>query len=321
MSAALNAALRDSLGDDARVLVFGEDVGALGGIFRVTDGLQAEFGDERVFDTPSAEAGIVGAAIGLALAGWRPVAELQYDGFAHPGLDQVISHLAKYRMRTRGRVSLPVVVRVPYGGGIRAKEHHGESPEVYYAHTAGLKVVTPSNAADAYPMLRAAIADPDPVIFLEPKSRYRDEGEVETPAGSGDPGALFRARVVRPGDACVVFAYGPTVKPALDAAETLEAEGFSCCVVDLRSLAPLDSETILAEARRVGRCVVVHEAPVSYGVGAEVAARIQESAFSALAAPVGRVAPIDTPYPPAALEGHWLPTPERIAEAVRLTLR
>ncbi len=319
MAGALNAALRERLEADPRVLVFGEDVGPLGGIFRVTDELQEAFGRERVFDTPSAEAGIVGSAIGLAMAGWRPVVELQYDGFAHPALDQVISHLSKYRYRTRGRVALPVVVRIPYGGGFRGKEHHGESPEVYYAHTAGLKVVTPSTASDAYRMLIQAIEDPDPVIFLEPKARYRDveEGELDATGGPG----LGEAGIVRGGSDCTIVTYGPCVKIALEAASGLASEWIEAEVLDLRSLAPLDVGAIAGSVRRTGRAVVVHEAPLTYGVGAEVSARIMENAFDSLRAPVARVSGYDTPYPPASLEGLWLPTPERIVEAVRRTVR
>jgi len=317
MVGALNAALRIGLRSDERVLVFGEDVGRLGGVFRVTEGLQGEFGRERVFDTPVAEAGIAGVSIGLALAGWRPVAEMQFDGFSYPALDQVISHVAKYRYRTKGRAPVPMVIRIPFGGGIRGKEHHGESPETYYAHTAGLRVVAPSTPLDAYRMLVQSMREPDPVIFLEPKSRYwaKETGEFEA-----DGLALNRARTVREGDACVILSYGAMVARSVKAADTLRDEGVDVGVVDLRSLAPLDLETISAAVRATGRAIVVHEAPMTLGLGAEVVARIMELAFDSLEAPVLRVTGYDTPYPPASLEQRWLPSVERIAEAVRRTV-
>ena len=317
MVGALNAALRMGLRNDDRVLVFGEDVGRLGGVFRVTEGLQSEFGRERVFDTPVAEAGIAGVSIGLALAGWRPVAEMQFDGFSYPALDQVISHVAKYRYRTRGRAPVPMVIRIPFGGGIRGKEHHGESPETYYAHTAGLRVVAPSTPLDAYRMLVQSMREPDPVIFLEPKSRYwaKETGELET---DGLP--LHRARTVREGDACVILSYGAMVARSVKAADALREEGVDVGVVDLRSLAPLDLETIASSVRATGRAVVVHEAPMTLGLGAEVVARIMELAFDSLEAPVLRVTGYDTPYPPASLEQQWLPSVERITEAVRRTV-
>jgi pyruvate dehydrogenase E1 component beta subunit len=317
MVAALNAALRDALDRDERTLVFGEDVGELGGVFRVTEGLQARFGRERVFNTPIAEAGIAGMCVGLAMAGWRPIAELQFDGFSYPALDQVIGHVAKYRMRTRGRVAMPVVIRIPSFGGIRGKEHHGESPETYYVHTAGLKVVTPSTPLDSYSMLSAAIADPDPVIFLEPKARYwsREDGEL---GSDGLP--LGSARVVRDGDACVLVSYGAMVARCLEAATALAAEGIECRVLDLRSLAPLDVRALGDAVRATGRAVVVHEAPLTLGMGAEVAARIMDEAFDHLEAPVARVTGADVPYPPASLETTYLPGVERIGNAVRRTV-
>jgi pyruvate/2-oxoglutarate/acetoin dehydrogenase E1 component len=317
MAAALNAALRDSLEDDDRLLVFGEDVGRMGGVFRVTAGLQERFGRGRVFDTPIAEAGIAGAAIGLALAGWKSVVEMQFDGFSYPALDQVISHWAKYRTRTRGRVGLPLVMRIPSFGGIKGKEHHGESPETYYAHTAGLKVVVPSTPLDAYRLLRLAIGDPDPVIFLEPKSRYwtKEQGELRVEG----PG-IGTARVLREGGDCAIVTYGAMVTRALAAAEGLAAEGVAARVVDLRSLVPLDLETLGAAARETGRVVVVHEAPLTLGMGAEIAARVMEEAFDHLQAPVARVTGWDVPYPPASLEESYLPSVERIASAVRMTV-
>jgi len=310
----LNAALRDSLAEDPRVLVFGEDVGDLGGVFRVTDGLQEAFGRERVFNTPIAEAGIAGMCVGLAMAGWRPIAEMQFDGFSYPALDQIISHVAKYRARTRGRVAMPVTIRIPSFGGIRGKEHHGESPETYYVHTAGLKVVAPSTALDAYTLLRAAIADPDPVIVLEPKSRYwsKEIGELTVNA----PG-IGIARTVREGSACTVIAYGAMVARCLEAAERLAEDGIDCAVVDLRSLSPLDVEAVGASVRWTGRAVVVHEAPLTLGMGAEIVARIVEEAFDHLEAPVRRVTGWDVPYPPASLEQGYLPSVERIVAAVR----
>jgi 2-oxoisovalerate dehydrogenase E1 component beta subunit len=317
MSAALNAALRDSLREDPRVLVFGEDVGRMGGVFRVTDGLQTEFGVDRVFDTPISEAGIAGAAVGLAFAGWRSVVEMQFDAFSYPALEQIIDHVAKMRERTRGRVGMPITVRIPSFGGIRGKEHHGESPETYYVHTAGLKVVTPSSALDAYRLLRLAIADPDPVIVLEPKSRYwsKEEGGL-TVDGPG----IGTGRVLRDGDVCVIFSYGAMVTRCLEAAAALADEDIAARVVDLRSLAPLDIDLIGRCARDTGRVVVVHEAPRTLGMGAEIAALVMEEAFDHLEAPVARVTGWDVPYPPAALEQRYLPSVDRIAAAVRRTV-
>jgi 2-oxoisovalerate dehydrogenase E1 component beta subunit len=314
MSGALNRALRDALDDDPRVVVFGEDVGRSGGVFRVTDGLQAFFGDRRVFDTPISEAGIVGAAVGLCFAGWRPVVELQFDAFSYPAFEQIVDHVAKMRMRVRGRVDVPVTIRIPSFGGIKGKEHHGESPETYYAHTAGLKVVAPSSALDAYRLLRRAIADPDPVIVLEPKARYwsKETGEL-----SADGPGIGEGRIVRSGDDVTLVAYGGMLTRTLDAAAALAEGGVSARVVDLRSLAPLDDDLLARCARETGRVVVVHEAPRSVGLGAEVAARVMELAFDHLQAPVGRVTGWDVPYPPAALEQHYLPTVERICEAAQ----
>jgi pyruvate dehydrogenase E1 component beta subunit len=314
MVRALNEALRRSLAEDRRTLVLGEDVGRLGGVFRVTDGLQAEFGPDRVFDTPLAESAIAGVSLGLALAGWHPVAEMQFEAFSYPALDQVISHIAKYRFRSRGRQSAPLVIRIPFAGGIGAAEHHSESPEAYYAHTAGLKVVVPSSAVDAYHLLRASIADPDPVIFFEPKSRYwaREEGDLD-----GDRGLpIGRARIVREGTDCTIVAYGAMVAKGLQAAEEAALEGLDVQVVDLRSLVPLDLDLLGEAVRRTGRAVVVHEAPLTAGFGAEVVARIVEDCFDYLEAPVLRVTGYDTPYPPATIEAHYLPSVERILAAV-----
>jgi 2-oxoisovalerate dehydrogenase E1 component beta subunit len=313
MVAALNQALRDSLRDDDRALVLGEDVGPLGGVFRVTDGLQKEFGPERVFDTPLAESAIAGVSLGLALSGWHPVAEMQFDGFSYPALDQVISHVAKYRMRSRGRQPVPMVIRIPFAGGYGGAEHHNDSPETYYAHTAGLKVVTPSTPLDAYSLLVQSIRDPDPVIFFEPKSRYwsKEAGDL---SAEGLP--IGRARVVREGGDCVIVAYGAMVARSLQTADRLSEGGTECLVLDLRSLVPLDLETLAETVRSCGRAVVVHEAPMTLGMGGEIVARIVEDCFDYLEAPVLRVTGYDIPYPPATIEQHYVPSVDRIARAV-----
>ncbi|MBV9592334.1 MAG: alpha-ketoacid dehydrogenase subunit beta [Actinobacteria bacterium] len=312
MAAALNRALRDALADDERVLVFGEDVGRLGGVFRVTDGLADQFGEARVFDTPLAESGIVGTAIGMAMNGLRPVVEMQFDAFAYPAFEQVTSHLAKMRNRTHGHVQLPIVIRIPYGGGIGGVEHHCDSSEVYYAHTPGLRVVTPADAADAYSLLRQSIESPDPVVFLEPKRRYWNKQQV-VPSRGDD---LGRALVRRGGTDVTLIAYGGPVATALDAAEAAEQEGRSVEVIDLRSLAPFDDETVCASVRRTGRAVVVHEASGFCGYGAEVAAQISEQCFHYLEAPVLRVTGLDIPYPPPQLENHHLPSVDRILDTI-----
>jgi 2-oxoisovalerate dehydrogenase E1 component beta subunit len=318
MVAALGAALRDSLSEDPRLLLFGEDVARMGGVFRVTAGLQQEFGPERVFDTPISEAGMAGAAVGLAFAGWRSVVEMQFDAFSYPALEQVIDHVAKMRERTRGRVDMSITIRIPSFGGIKGKEHHGESPETYYVHTAGLKVVVPSAPIDAYRLLRLSIADPDPVIFLEPKARYwsKESGELTTEGPD-----IGRGTILRPGDACTVFSYGSMVARCLEASERLVAEGIEARVVDLRSLSPLDDDLLALCARETGRVVVVHEAPRTLGMGAEIAARVMETAFDHLEAPVARVTGWDTPYPPSSLEEFYLPSVERIMDAIRRTVR
>ncbi len=318
MVRALNTALRDAMEEDDRVVLLGEDVGALGGVFRVTDGLQSRFGEQRVVDTPLAESAIVGMSVGLATRGWRPVAEIQFDGFSYPAVDQIVSHLAKYRNRTRGRVPMPVVVRIPYGGGINAVEHHSESPETYFAHTSGLLVVSPSNPGDAYALLREAVRSPDPVIFLEPKRRYWLREEVDLPAVSEPIG---QARVTRSGTDLTLVAYGPAVKVALDAATAADEDGLASVeVVDLRSLVPLDVETLVASAERTGRVVVVHEAAEFLGFGAEIAARITERAFYSLEAPVLRCTALDAPYPPARLEEAYLPGVDRVLWTIRRSL-
>jgi 2-oxoisovalerate dehydrogenase E1 component subunit beta len=313
MAQALNAALRDALAGDERVVVFGEDVGPLGGVFRITDGLTAEFGDERCFDTPLAEAGIVGFAVGMAMGGFRPVVELQFDAFAYPAFEQIASHVAKMRNRTRGRVELPMVIRIPYAGGIGGVEHHCDSSEAYYAHTPGLKVVTPATVDDAYSLLREAIDDPDPVVFLEPKKLYWAKAQVTLPARTEPFG---RAAVRRAGGDATLVAYGPTVPVAMEAAEAAAGEGWDLEVVDLRTIVPFDDETVTASVRRTGRCVIVGEAAGFAGVGAEIAARVQERCFHSLHAPVLRVTGFDIPYPPPMLEHHHLPNVDRILDAL-----
>ncbi|WP_199442913.1 alpha-ketoacid dehydrogenase subunit beta [Umezawaea beigongshangensis] len=313
MAAALNRALADALDADERVLVFGEDVGPLGGVFRVTDGLAARFGERRVFDTPLAESGIVGTAIGMALNGMRPVVEMQFDAFAYPAFEQITSHLAKMRNRTRGAVELPVVVRIPYGGGIGGVEHHCDSSEAYYTHTPGLRVVTPGTPDDAYALLRDAVECPDPVIFLEPKRHYWTRGDV--PLGRSSLG-MDRALVRRPGRDVTLIAYGSMVSTALETAEAAAEEGWDVEVVDLRSLTPFDDATVTESVRRTGRAVVVHEASGFGGYGAEVAARLTERCFHHLHAPILRVTGFDVPYPPPMLEEHHLPSVDRVLDAV-----
>ncbi|GAB3119317.1 alpha-ketoacid dehydrogenase subunit beta [Glaciibacter psychrotolerans] len=313
LAGALNAALRDALAEDASVVVFGEDVGPLGGVFRVTDALNARFGDERVWDAPLAESGIVGTAIGMAIYGLRPVIEMQFDAFSYPAFEQITSHLAKMRNRTKGRIALPIVIRIPYAGGIGGVEHHSDSSEAYWTHTPGLTVVTPSNPADAYSMLREAIRSDDPVIFLEPKSRYWVKDAVTLPAQTLP---MTRAQVVRTGSDVTLLAYGPTVKTAVQSADLGAQEGLSIEVIDLRSLSPFDDETVSASVRRTGRAAVIHEAAQFGGYGAEVAARVTERNFFFLEAPVLRIAGFDIPYPAPKLEEHYLPTAERVLAAL-----
>ncbi|MEO6701944.1 MAG: alpha-ketoacid dehydrogenase subunit beta [Jatrophihabitantaceae bacterium] len=317
MAGALNAALRDRMEHDPKVLVMGLDVGKLGGVFRITDGLQKDFGEDRVIDAPLGESGILGAAVGLAIRGYRPVCEIQFDGFVYPAFDQIVCQVAKFHNRSLGQVKMPITVRIPYGGGIGAVEHHSESPEAYFAHTAGLKVVTCANPSDAHWMLRQSIDCDDPVIFFEPKRRYWAKGEVDL-AGPSTP--LHQARVVRPGRDVTLVAYGPMVATALDAARAAAADGHELEVLDLRSLSPIDTDTVVESVRKTGRLVVVHEASVSFGVGAEVAARVQERAFYSLEAPVLRVGGFDTPYPASRIEEEWLPDVDRILDAVDRTL-
>ncbi|MCL1868994.1 MAG: alpha-ketoacid dehydrogenase subunit beta [Promicromonosporaceae bacterium] len=316
---ALTLGMRNAMAEDPKVLVMGEDVGRLGGVFRVTDGLQAEFGEDRVVDTPLAESGIVGTAIGLALRGYRPVCEIQFDGFVFPAFDQITTQLAKMHYRSRGKLTVPVVIRIPFGGGIGAVEHHSESPEALFAHTAGLRIVSPSTPHDAYDMMRASIASPDPVIFMEPKGRYWSKGAVDLAAPPA-PGVLDTARVVRSGTEVTLVAYGPTVATALKAADALAAEGTSAEVVDLRAISPLDIPAVVASVRRTGRCVVIHEAPSAHGIGAEVVSRVTEEAFHHLEAPVLRVGGFHAPYPVAKLEHDYLPSVDRILDAVDRSL-
>jgi 2-oxoisovalerate dehydrogenase E1 component beta subunit len=313
---AINAGLRKAMEDDDKVVVMGEDVGVLGGVFRVTDGLQKDFAQGRVVDTPLAESGIVGTAIGLALRGYRPVCEIQFDGFVYPAFDQIVSQLAKMRARSGGRLALPVVIRIPVGGGIGAVEHHSESNEAYFAHTAGLRVVSCSNPDDAFHMIQQAIASDDPVIFYEPKRRYWDKGEVAVTASRG----LHDAAVLRPGTDCTLIAHGPTVTTAIAAAAAAEEDGFSVGVVDLRSVSPLDLDTLRREAGISGRVVVVHEASTFVSIGSEIAAAISESCFYELEAPVLRVGAYNLPYPPASVEDDFLPDVDRVLAAVDRSL-
>lgn len=316
-SKALNAGLRKAMEDDPRVLLMGEDIGALGGVFRVTEHLQRDFGPQRVLDTPLAESGIVGTAIGLAMGGFRPVIEIQFDGFVFPAFDQITTQLAKITARHEGRVSMPIVIRIPYGGHIGAVEHHQESPETYFAHTPGLRVVSPSTPNDAYWMIQEAIASNDPVIFLEPKSRYWPKGEVDLSAPALP---LHASRVVRRGSDVTLVGHGAMVSTLLQAAALAEAEGTSCEVVDLRSLSPVDYCPILDSVRSTGRMVYAQEAPGFVSLGSEIAATVMERAFYALEAPVLRVSAYDTPFPPAKLESTYLPDPDRILEAVDRSL-
>ncbi|MEU3493120.1 alpha-ketoacid dehydrogenase subunit beta [Kitasatospora cineracea] len=313
MAQALNLALRDAMHADKTVHVLGEDVGALGGVFRITDGLTAEFGSDRCLDTPLAEAGILGTAVGMAMYGLRPVVEMQFDAFAYPAMEQLFSHVAKMRNRTAGKLPLPITVRIPYGGGIGGVEHHSDASEAYYAHTPGLHVVTPGTVADAYGLLREAIASDDPVVFLEPKRLYWGKAEWDPAAAVARIG---KAVLRRPGTSAVLVTYGPSLPVCLEAAEAAKAEGWDLAVLDLRSLVPFDEATACEVVRSLGRAVVVHEAAGFGGAGAEIAARLTEKCFHHLAAPVLRVTGFDIPYPPPMLEHHHLPGVDRILDAV-----
>ena len=317
LAKALNEGLRKALENDDKVLIMGEDVGKLGGVFRVTDGLQKDFGENRVIDTPLAESGIIGTAIGLALRGYRPVCEIQFDGFVYPAFDQIVSQLAKFRNRAAGKIEMPVTIRIPFGGGIGAVEHHSESPEAYFCHTAGLKVVACSNPVDGYFMVQQAIASPDPVVFFEPKRRYWDKADLDTSAA---PVPLESSRVLRTGTDATLVTYGPTVRVCLEAANAAAEEGRSIEVIDLRSLSPLDLPPVLASVEKTGHLVVVHEAPSECSLSSEIAARISERAFFSLQAPVLRVTGFDTPYPPSRLEEDYLPDLDRVLDAVDRSL-
>jgi pyruvate dehydrogenase E1 component beta subunit len=314
---ALNEGLRKAMEADPKVLIMGEDVGRLGGVFRVTDGLQKDFGEDRVIDTPLAESGIIGTAVGLAIRGFRPVCEIQFDGFVFPAFDQIVSQVAKMHYRSAGHVKVPITIRIPYGGGIGAVEHHSESPETYFAHTPGLKVVTCSNPADAYSMVQQAIACDDPVVFFEPKRRYWDKAEVDTDA---EVAPLWSARVARPGSDATLLTYGPSVRTCLEAAAAAESEGHNLEVIDLRALSPIDWDTVFASVTKTGHAVVVAEAPVFSSLSAEVAARISERCFYSLEAPVLRVGGYSTPYPTARVEEDFLPDLDRILDAVDRSL-
>lgn len=316
LAGALNAGLRVAMERDDRVILMGEDIGRLGGVFRVTDALQKDFGQSRVMDTPLGEAGIVGTAIGLTARGYRPVVEIQFDGFVYPAYDQIVSQVAKLHFRTGGRTRVPLVIRIPFGGGIGAVEHHSESPEAQFAMTAGLKVVACATPHDAYWMIQQAIESDDPVVFMEPKRRYWDSAEVDT----AEAGATLESSIVRrQGEDATVVGYGPMVRTCLDAAEIAAAEGVALEVIDLRSLSPLDLDPVFASVRRTGRAVVVHEAQRTLGLGAELSARIAEHCFYSLQAPVQRVTGYDLPYPPSRVEQDFLPDADRILDAVDIT--
>lgn len=310
---AITAGLREAMRKNDKVLIFGEDVAQLGGVFRVTEGLLAEFGKNRIFDTPIAESGIVGTAIGLAMRGYRPVTEIQFDGFIFPAFDQITSQLARLQNRSEGFLQMPVVIRVPYGGGIGAVEHHSESPEAYFAHTPGLRVISPSTPNDAYWMIQQAIESTDPVLFFEPKRRYWQKGMVNLDAA---PGSMHQARVVVPGADVTLVAYGPMMNVALQAAALGAEEGKSIEVIDIRSMSPIDFATIVDSVKKTGRLVIAHEASTFVSVSSEIAARVAELAFYHLEAPPIRVGGFDVPYPAAKLEEKFLPDADRILDAV-----
>ena len=311
---AITAGLRDAMTADDKVLLMGEDIGVLGGVFRVTDGLHAEFGSQRVVDTPLAEAGIVGTAVGLAVRGYRPVVEIQFDGFVFPAYSQITTQLAKMHYRTQGRVRMPIVIRIPHGGGIGAVEHHSESPEALFAHTAGLRILAPGDSQDAYWMTRQAIETDDPVIMLEPKRRYWLKGDVDP--DQRPELSPWQARVLRPGTDATLLAWGPSVPLAMESAEAAAEEGTDLEVIDARSLSPVDFPTIIESVQRTGRLVIVHEAPVLGGLGGEIAARVTEQCFYHLEAPVLRVGGYHAPYPPARMEHAYLPDLDRVLDAV-----
>jgi 2-oxoisovalerate dehydrogenase E1 component beta subunit len=316
----INTGLRAAMEADPKVLLMGEDIGKLGGVFRVTDGLQKDFGEDRVIDSPLAESGIIGTAIGMALRGYRPVCEIQFDGFVYPAFDQIVSQLAKMHARALGKVRLPVVVRIPVGGGIGAVEHHSESNEAYFAHTAGLRVVCCADPVDAHFMIQQAIASDDPVIFYEPKRRYWEKGQLPDDLTLANARPLHQAKVVRAGSDATLIAYGPMVKTCLEAATAAAEEGRELEVIDLRSLSPLDMDTIATSVEKTGHLVVVHEAPTFLGMGAEIAARVTERCFYSLEAPVIRVGGYNIPYPPSKLEEDFLPDLDRVLDGVDRSL-
>jgi len=317
MAKALNAGLRRALEADPKVVLAGEDIGKLGGVFRVTEGLQKDFGEHRVIDSPLAESGIVGTAVGMALRGYRPVCEIQFDGFVYPAFDQIVSQVAKFHYRSQGKLRVPLVIRIPFGGGIGAVEHHSESPEAYFAHTPGLKVVACSNPADAYWMIQQAVASDDPVIFFEPKRRYHEKGEVDESAA---PPPLHSSRVLREGRDLTLVAYGPMVRTCLDSAAAAAEEGRELEVIDLRTLSPLDLGPVITSVQKTGHLVTVQEAPLTLGLGAEIAARVSEQCFFSLEAPVLRVAGFDMPYPPSRMEDEYLPDLDRVLDMVDRSL-
>lgn len=316
LTQAINAGLRRAMEDDPKVLLLGEDIGTLGGVFRVTDGLMKDFGSHRVIDTPLAESAIIGTAVGLAYRGFRPVCEIQFDGFIYPGFDQIVSQVAKLHARTHGKVRMPLTIRVPFGGGIGSPEHHSESPEAYFVHTSGLRVISPSNPQDAYTMLRQAIASDDPVLYFEPKRRYHSKGEVDVDAALSAAPLMGAARVVAPGTDVTLVSYGPLVRTALDAATAATADGVSVEVIDLRSLSPIDYAPLMESVRRTGRLVIAHEAGKTLGLGAEIAATITERCFNYLESAPVRITGFDIPYPPSKLEKHHLPDLDRMLDGV-----
>ncbi len=317
MAKALNAGLRRALEADPQVVLAGEDIGKLGGVFRVTEGLQKDFGEHRVIDSPLAESGIIGTAVGMALRGYRPVCEIQFDGFVYPAFDQIVSQVAKMHFRSRGKLIMPLVIRIPFGGGIGAVEHHSESPEAYFSHTPGLKVVACATPTDAYWMIQQAVASDDPVVFFEPKRRYHEREEVDETA---TPIPLHTARVLRDGTDVTLLAYGPMVKVCLDAATAAAEDGLTLEVIDLRTLSPIDMATVAASVQKTGRAVTVHEAPLNLGLGSELSARITEQCFYSLEAPVLRVGGFDLPYPPSRVEDEFLPDLDRVLDMVDRSL-
>ncbi|PSS45739.1 alpha-ketoacid dehydrogenase subunit beta [Arthrobacter woluwensis] len=313
---AINAGLRRAMETDPKVLLMGEDIGSLGGVFRITDGLQKDFGAHRVLDTPLAESGIIGTAVGLAYRGYRPVCEIQFDGFIYPAFDQIVSQVAKLHYRTQGLVKVPLTIRVPFGGGIGSPEHHSESPEAYFTHTSGLRVISVSNPQDAYTMIQQAIACDDPVLYFEPKRRYHDRGEVDESVDPATALSLGSARVLTEGSDVTLVTYGPLVKTALDVAVAAGDEGVSVEVIDLRSLSPVDYPVVEASVRKTGRLVITHEAGQNGGLGAEIAASITERCFHYLEHAPVRVTGFDIPYPYSKLESHHLPDLDRILDGV-----